>query len=36
MAAVRATPVVLALGSNLGDRLANLQGALDALCTRPA
>ena len=31
MAAVRATPVVLALGSNLGDRLHNLQGALDAL-----
>jgi 2-amino-4-hydroxy-6-hydroxymethyldihydropteridine diphosphokinase len=27
----RAVPVVLALGSNLGDRLHNLQGALDAL-----
>jgi 2-amino-4-hydroxy-6-hydroxymethyldihydropteridine diphosphokinase len=26
-----ATPVVLAVGSNLGDRLRNLQGALDAL-----
>jgi 2-amino-4-hydroxy-6-hydroxymethyldihydropteridine diphosphokinase len=25
-------PVVLALGSNLGDRLANLQAGLDALC----
>src|ERR1039457_6775953 len=31
MTAVRATPVVLGLGSNLGDRLHNLQGALDAL-----
>jgi 2-amino-4-hydroxy-6-hydroxymethyldihydropteridine diphosphokinase len=30
----RAT-VVLALGSNLGDRLANLQGAVDVLCTGP-
>ena len=27
--------VVLALGSNLGDRLANLQGAVDALCAEP-
>jgi 2-amino-4-hydroxy-6-hydroxymethyldihydropteridine diphosphokinase len=27
--------VVLALGSNLGDRLANLQGAVDALCAGP-
>ena len=27
--------VVLALGSNLGDRLANLQGGVDALCTGP-
>jgi 2-amino-4-hydroxy-6-hydroxymethyldihydropteridine diphosphokinase len=27
------TPVVLALGSNLGDRLANLQAAVDSLCT---
>jgi 2-amino-4-hydroxy-6-hydroxymethyldihydropteridine diphosphokinase len=27
--------VVLALGSNLGDRLANLQGAVDVLCTGP-
>ncbi|HEY1917123.1 MAG TPA: 2-amino-4-hydroxy-6-hydroxymethyldihydropteridine diphosphokinase [Streptosporangiaceae bacterium] len=27
--------VVLALGSNLGDRLANLQGAVDALFARP-
>ena len=26
--------VVLALGSNLGDRLANLQGGVDALCAR--
>jgi len=26
------TRVVLALGSNLGDRLANLQAAVDALC----
>src|ERR1700687_810587 len=31
MAAARATPVVIGLGSNLGDRLHNLQGALDAL-----
>src|ERR1017187_1201577 len=31
MTAVRATPVVLGLGSNLGDRLHNLQGAPDAL-----
>jgi 2-amino-4-hydroxy-6-hydroxymethyldihydropteridine diphosphokinase len=28
-------PVVLALGSNLGDRLANLQGGVDALCAEP-
>ena len=27
--------VVLALGSNLGDRLANLQDGVDALCARP-
>jgi 2-amino-4-hydroxy-6-hydroxymethyldihydropteridine diphosphokinase len=27
--------VVLALGSNVGDRLANLQGGVDALCARP-
>ncbi len=27
--------VVLALGSNLGDRLANLQAAVDALCAEP-
>jgi 2-amino-4-hydroxy-6-hydroxymethyldihydropteridine diphosphokinase len=27
--------VVLALGSNLGDRMANLQGAVDALCDAP-
>jgi 2-amino-4-hydroxy-6-hydroxymethyldihydropteridine diphosphokinase len=27
--------VVLALGSNLGDRLANLQGGVDALCAMP-
>lgn len=27
--------VVLALGSNLGDRLASLQGAVDALCAAP-
>jgi 2-amino-4-hydroxy-6-hydroxymethyldihydropteridine diphosphokinase len=27
--------VVLALGSNLGDRLANLQGGVDSLCTGP-
>jgi 2-amino-4-hydroxy-6-hydroxymethyldihydropteridine diphosphokinase len=27
--------VVLALGSNLGDRLANLQGGVDALCAQP-
>ena len=25
----------VALGSNLGDRLANLQGGVDALCTKP-
>jgi 2-amino-4-hydroxy-6-hydroxymethyldihydropteridine diphosphokinase len=29
------TPVVLALGSNLGDRLANLQRGVDALCAQP-
>ncbi len=29
------TPVVLALGSNLGDRLANLQAAVKSLCTGP-
>jgi 2-amino-4-hydroxy-6-hydroxymethyldihydropteridine diphosphokinase len=29
------TPVVLALGSNLGDRLANLQGGVDVLCAGP-
>lgn len=28
-------PAVLSLGSNLGDRLANLQGALDALSDTP-
>ena len=27
--------VVLALGSNLGDRLASLQGGVDVLCTGP-
>jgi 2-amino-4-hydroxy-6-hydroxymethyldihydropteridine diphosphokinase len=27
--------VVLALGSNLGNRLANLQGGVDALCAEP-
>jgi len=27
--------VVLALGSNLGDRLASLQGGVDALCAEP-
>lgn len=27
--------VVLALGSNLGNRLANLQGGVDALCAKP-
>jgi 2-amino-4-hydroxy-6-hydroxymethyldihydropteridine diphosphokinase len=27
--------VVLALGSNLGDRLANLQGGVDTLCAGP-
>jgi len=32
---MRRTAVVLALGSNLGDRLANLQGAVDALCAGP-
>jgi 2-amino-4-hydroxy-6-hydroxymethyldihydropteridine diphosphokinase len=30
-----ARPVVLALGSNLGDRLANLQGGLDVLAAAP-
>lgn len=34
-AADRGTTVVLALGSNLGDRLANLRGGIDALCARP-
>jgi 2-amino-4-hydroxy-6-hydroxymethyldihydropteridine diphosphokinase len=29
------TPVVLALGSNLGDRLANLQDGIDALTAEP-
>jgi 2-amino-4-hydroxy-6-hydroxymethyldihydropteridine diphosphokinase len=29
------TTVVLALGSNLGDRLANLQAGVDVLCTGP-
>jgi len=29
------TAVVMALGSNLGDRLANLQGGVDALCAEP-
>jgi 2-amino-4-hydroxy-6-hydroxymethyldihydropteridine diphosphokinase len=29
------TSVVLALGSNLGNRLANLQGGVDALCAQP-
>lgn len=29
------TPVVLALGSNLGDRLAHLQAAVDTLCAGP-
>lgn len=29
------TPVVLALGSNLGDRLANLQDGVVALCAEP-
>ncbi len=31
----RPVRVVLALGSNLGDRLANLQAAVDALCGPP-
>jgi 2-amino-4-hydroxy-6-hydroxymethyldihydropteridine diphosphokinase len=31
----RRRTVVLALGSNLGDRLANLQGGVDALCAGP-
>lgn len=36
MTAVDPEPtVVLALGSNLGDRLASLQGGVDALCARP-
>ena len=30
-----ARTVVLALGSNLGDRLANLQGGVDVLCAGP-
>jgi 2-amino-4-hydroxy-6-hydroxymethyldihydropteridine diphosphokinase len=29
------TPVVLALGSNLGDRLAHLQSGVDTLCAEP-
>jgi len=33
--AVRPARVVLALGSNLGDRMANLQGAVDALLGPP-
>ena len=33
--AVRPRRVVLALGSNLGDRLENLQGAVDALAGTP-
>lgn len=32
---VRPARVVLALGSNLGDRMANLQGAVDALFSPP-
>jgi 2-amino-4-hydroxy-6-hydroxymethyldihydropteridine diphosphokinase len=32
---VRPARVVIALGSNLGDRMANLQGAVDALCGPP-
>jgi len=28
-------PAVIALGSNVGDRLANLQGAVDALADTP-
>jgi len=32
---MKPTAVVLALGSNLGDRLANLRGAVDALCAEP-
>jgi 2-amino-4-hydroxy-6-hydroxymethyldihydropteridine diphosphokinase len=32
----RSRLVVLSLGSNLGDRLANLQGAVDVLCASPA
>ena len=31
----RSRTVVLALGSNLGDRLANLQRGVDVLCTEP-
>ena len=31
----REATVVLSLGSNLGDRLANLQSAVDLLCTGP-
>jgi 2-amino-4-hydroxy-6-hydroxymethyldihydropteridine diphosphokinase len=31
----KARTVVLALGSNLGDRLANLQGGVDVLCAEP-
>jgi 2-amino-4-hydroxy-6-hydroxymethyldihydropteridine diphosphokinase len=32
---VRPARVVIALGSNLGDRMASLQGAVDALCGPP-
>lgn len=32
---MKPTAVVLALGSNLGDRLANLQAAVASLCTGP-
>jgi 2-amino-4-hydroxy-6-hydroxymethyldihydropteridine diphosphokinase len=35
-AEVRSRRVVLALGSNLGARLANLQAAVDMLCASPA
>jgi 2-amino-4-hydroxy-6-hydroxymethyldihydropteridine diphosphokinase len=31
----RGSTVVLALGSNLGDRLSNLQGGVDVLCSGP-
>ena len=36
MGAARSRRVVLALGSNLGDRLANLQAAVDMLAASPA